>query len=240
MIAATICVKDDGDIVGDTVRNMLEQGVDRVWAYTTGAEAFAAIADLGSRDVWAIRNNDPLFHQAEMMNRLAEMASRGRHGDELEWVCPFDADEFWFSLDGRTVAETLRAMPESIGKVWATLWHHQTWDEKVVPAERLHKVAYRWAPGARVHMGNHDVDLPAAAEQGALPALQIRHFQFRSYAQFRSKVATWCERLPPENKARGDVAHLTQHEGASDVEMEIAWRALCARPTVHDPIPYQR
>lgn len=234
MIAATLCVRGDADIVQDTVRNMLEQGVDKVYAYTSGAEAFGAIADLNSPHVWAVRDTDDQFHQTKRMDRLAEIA--GANG--AEWVIPFDADEFWGTLGGNNIATTLHRLPRSVGKAYATLWHHQTWDDKVVPAERLPKVAYRWHPDAHIHPGGHDVDMPAGLD--SVNVFAIRHFQYRSEVQFRARVADAIQRTPPESKAQGDGTHLTQYDGATDEQMAAAWRALCARPTVRDPIPYQR
>lgn len=234
MIAATLCVRDDADIVQDTIRNMLNQGVDKVYACTSGGAASRAVADLNSPQVWTIQEFDHEFHQATLMNLLGEYA--GDNG--AEWVIPFDADEYWGTLGGRNIADTLRALPRRVGKVYATLWHHQTWDDKVVPAERLPKVAYRWHPDARVHMGQHDVDMPPGLD--SINVLTVRHWQFRDYAHFKEKIATWCARLPAEDRARGAVSHLTQYDGATEDELAEAWNALCDRPTVHDPIPYQR
>lgn len=238
VIAAVTMARNEADIIETSTHHLLDQGVDLV-----------IVADHGSTDgtryildglrahtgcVEWISNDDQMYRQQHWMDLLARMAShRG-----AEWIVAWDVDEFW-SGTTRTISDTIAWLAPDVNVLPAVLWHHQTWDDKVVPAESLSKVAYRWKSGARMAPGNHGVKLPDALVC-ATSLLEIRHLQYRSFEHFCRKVREQNVTLPPNLRQRGDGAHHTRLDGASDGEMREAWETLCGRETVHDPIPAQR
>jgi GR25 family glycosyltransferase involved in LPS biosynthesis len=192
---AVSTVKNEADIIEETICNLFDQGVDHV-----------VVADNGSTDgtVEVLRGlaeryrlhvlTDPIieFCQGEKMSHLARAATR--HG--ASWVVPFDGDELWKGSGGRTVAETLRATQANIS---VASW----WDFMPLPvaetgpyAERYPyrdvaprpqvKSAFRANWPARIWIGSHHVT-PLARPTEA-NGLRVAHFQFRSPAQMVRKA----------------------------------------------------
>jgi hypothetical protein len=191
-------VKDERDIIGYTIRHLLEQ-VDAV-----------IVADNGSTDgtreylyesfgederVWVKDDADPAYFQSRKTTALAMDALAAGHS----WVIPCDADEFWYSPDGRTISDYLAGLAPDQHIVKVPLFNH-------IPTARdsqfkspfkrigwrkrergvLPKVACRLHSSLVIEAGNHGAryDGPALASQG----LTIRHFSWRTAEQFLLKV----------------------------------------------------
>lgn len=231
MIAAVSTIRGDADIAPLTVRHMFAQGIDSVWVAIGDDAAMGALEALrDDRLIIQDSRDDTHHHQQFWTDLLAENAATVGDAD---WIIPFDADEFWYAPYAKNIRAALEAVPADEQKLTAKLWHHNDWLRKVIPAEPLPKVAYRWSPDAHIAPGNHDVTLP-----GGLPnVLAVRHYQYRSFEQFCAKVRERNRTLAPEGRARGDGVHHTRLENASELELHIAWSDLRARQTVHDPIP---
>lgn len=188
-------VKDEADIIASTVGHMLGQ-VDHVIVADNGSTDGTRdiLLDLG---VEVLDDPDPAYTQAAKMTALAGLA-RER---SARWVIPFDADEWWFSPDGR-IADVL-------GQRWlrntyvavAALWDHVPTAlddlDETDPVARmrwrwtnrsaLHKVGCQARPDLRIEQGNHNAryDREPLVAEGLL---QIRHFPYRSPEQFIRKV----------------------------------------------------
>lgn len=220
MIAAVTTTRDEADIVEATVRCLIDQGVDLILAADSSTDGTAEILESLGAEVTRI--DEPIHRQPYWMNRLAgEAASRG-----AKWIIPFDADEFWLGL------EQLHGLDADAA--YAELWHHRDPNFKYIPAERLPKVAFRWAPGAMIANGNHSVSI---ARNRSVRALEIRHYQFRSFEHFKDKVRERSRTLDPAARARGDGSHMTRFENASEAELILAWQAHTAQECIYDPIP---
>lgn len=223
MIAAVTTTRDEADIIESTVRCLLEQGVGLILAADSSMDETPDILERLGVGVTRIPE-EQVHRQPYWMNYLA--AAAGHHG--AEWIVPFDADEFWFGL------EKLPGLDADIAS--AELWHHRDPNFKYVPAERLPKVAFRWAPGAVIASGNHSVSL-APLHARSVRALEIRHYQFRSFEHFKHKVHERSRTLDPAARARGDGSHMTRFEHASEDELLAAWAAHFSQSVVFDPIP---
>ena len=186
-------VKDEVDIVATTVAHMLEQ-VDHVIVADNGSTD-------GTRDILAeldveiIDDPDPAYYQSAKMTTLAHRAAAAG----ADFVVPFDADEIWYCPHAPTIAEYLSGIASQWLTVNADLYDHvATGDDPAVadPVERMQwrrvesavlpKVACRTRSDLVIHQGNHG----ATYEGGptSIPGLIVRHYPYRSAAQFVSKV----------------------------------------------------
>src|SRR5690606_4675809 len=126
-IVGVCMVRDEDDILPRTVDHMLTQGVDRLVIADNGSQH--PVADqlaghginLGRVEV--VDDPEPGYYQDRKMSHLAAQAVLGG----ADWVVPFDADELWYSPDGRTVADVLSAADADVVaaaefKHWPTPW----------------------------------------------------------------------------------------------------------------------
>ncbi len=193
-------VRDEADIVGITVGNMVEQCDHVIVADNRSSDDTRAILD--EMPVTVI--DDPVvgYYQAEKMTALAQ---RARSAFGATWVVPFDADEWWWSPEGR-IADVLEATVDS--GFWiaeADLYDHvATADDPADdnPVTRigwrrnkkgaLPKIAARPHTDLEIHMGNHGAsyDEPVASVGGLL---EVRHFPYRSPEQFVTKARNGAE-----------------------------------------------
>ncbi len=258
-------IRDEVDIVGHTVRNMARQ-VDRLIVADNGSVDGTRdlLADL-ARELPLEVVDDPERGdwQSRKMTALAHRA--GEQG--ASWVVPFDADEWWYWTHGR-IADLLASIGEGMMVVAAGLYDHVATGadpDEVNPVRRLGwrrreslalpKVACRWREDLTIHQGNHGCDyggvLPASVD-----ALVVRHFPYRSAAQFLSKVRNGAEAyratdLPADVGAHwrqwGEILDRDGEEAVADVFRRWFWRAdptqavrICGehqRPLLYDPAP---
>ncbi|WP_344056822.1 glycosyltransferase family 2 protein [Nocardioides hwasunensis] len=226
---AVAMVKNEVDMIEQTIDHLRHQGVDGVLVADNGSTD-------GTRELLRDRagdgllhvgdDNEPAYFQAPKMRYLAAWA--GRAG--ADWVVPFDADEWWYGAH-ESLAETLRASstpiasavihnafpaPDEAGA------HTSGWQVDRASA-RLEKVAYRSHRFAALHHGNHGVSRPGRVEQ----SLRILHFPWRSEAQFLSKVATGAAalRLTGPRVAGEGGDHWRDLDDAAD-ELGDIWRRM--------------
>ena len=115
-LVMTLLVRDEEDIVDDTIRYHLAQGVDYIIA--TDNLSVDATPDIlrGYEDAGVlqmIRETGDDYEQGRWVTRMARSAATD-HG--ADWVINGDADEFWWPLEG-DLKSTLAAIPNRFGKV---------------------------------------------------------------------------------------------------------------------------
>jgi D-serine deaminase-like pyridoxal phosphate-dependent protein len=95
-IWAVTMVRNEADVVEETIINLIDQGVDVILVadHLSTDTTSAALAELSTRyPVHVVRDTAEPFWQADKVTRLARMATtRG-----AAWIVPFDADEIWRS-----------------------------------------------------------------------------------------------------------------------------------------------
>jgi glycosyltransferase involved in cell wall biosynthesis len=208
MLTGVSMVRDEADIIEATCLHMFAEGADRLIVADNGSVD-------GTRDIlhdlarqWpvdVIYDDDPAYWQSRKMTALARRVTEG-------WVIPFDADEVWYSPTVGTIADRLAGEPAGVvtargfdhvrragdpdGHPYNTILHRRR------EPQRFPKVAFKASPIVEVAQGNHSVSHPGEWTVG----LELRHFQYRSFDQFRRKVR--------QGKAAYDMTTLPQSEGA--------------------------
>ncbi|MGE0344179.1 MAG: glycosyltransferase family 2 protein [Porticoccaceae bacterium] len=258
-------IRDEVDIVGHTVRNMARQ-VDRLIVADNGSvdgtrELLAELAQELPLEV--VDDPERGYWQSRKMTALAHRA--GEQG--ASWVVPFDADEWWYCTFG-PIREHLAGIGDGMMVARAGLYDHVPTGldpDEANPVRRmgwrrrdtlaLPKVACRYRQDLTIHQGNHGCDYG-----GMLPAsvdlLVVRHFPYRSAAQFVSKVRNGAEAyratdLPADVGAHwrqwGEILERDGEDAVAEVFRRWFWRADPTRPAriegeeqralLYDPAP---
>lgn len=116
-------IKDELDVVADTVRHLLAEldavivadnlstdGTREALDRLAGADGRLEVVDDGEVGYW----------QSRKTTALAMLALELGH----RWVVPCDADEFWYAPDGRRVADYLDGLGRDVMVVEAEMHHH--------------------------------------------------------------------------------------------------------------------
>lgn len=244
---AVTMVRNEADIVGHTIRHLLDQGIAGILVvdHRSTDGTMNVLREIAAEDprvhvgVYA----DEAYRQGRVMSHLADRARRAG----ADWVIPFDADEFWFAERG-TLAGFLRGINGP--RVVAAALHdgHATTatgidlddtDGQISVETRpaTSKVAIRPEGWVWIDIGNHSaLDLGAAAPS----ALRILHLQYRSPRQMAAKVTTGSAAVRADPEMRADIAH--HWKGLADggeAALSHGWAAELApdRQAVTLPVP---
>lgn len=221
---AVTMVKDEADIIEQTVRHLFTQGVNGVLVSDNGStdDTLAVLQRLaGELNVHIARDLEPAYYQASKMSVLADWARRAG----AEWIVPFDADEFWFAEE-TTLADWLIGQPADV--VSATM-HNQFPDEqggwRVDRTPHLYpKVAFRAHRLAWLGMGNHSVTRPGRRTGG----LHVLHVPWRSYEQFARKTRNGQAALAASSLPDGAGSHWRDIGTQTDWTLQHLWEDLVA------------
>ena len=190
-----ICmVRDAEDIIGYIVEHMIDEVDHVIVADNLSQDNTRSILEKFGSKITLLEDNDPAYRQSEKMTALAMTASRLG----AEWVVPFDADEWWYSEQGR-VADIIRDNNYSVYP--AKLYDHRP--SGIDPAEDnpmkrigwrcsepapLNKVACRVREDLVIQMGNHSATYTTTDVTSGHGFLEIRHYPYRNAQQFVDKA----------------------------------------------------
>jgi Glycosyl transferase family 2 len=225
-------VRDEADIIETVVKNLLDQGVERVVvADNLSQDGSRQILEELSVDnpVTVLTDRLEAHYQAQKMTLLA----RAAFGAGAGWVVPFDADELWIA-PGTTVAEWLTRCDLDVVRV--PVFNHVptpsddlsqadpiqrlTW-RKASP-NSLRKVAVRARRRLRLIDGNHGVTCRGRRGRG----LEIRHYPYRSEEQFLRKLRQGSAALAATDLS-DEVGKHWRGLGSGDEEsIRKTWRSL--------------
>lgn len=223
-------VRDELDVLGATIAHLFAQGVDHVLVSdnlsTDGTrELLAELASRNSQLHLAV-DDEPAYHQAEKMTRLAAAATRAG----ADWIVPFDADEFWFAPGG-SLADHLRTLARErpdVGIVRAA-FHNMLpvgpWPgpmrmdaSPVVPG----KVAIRSHPLATLSVGNHGASRVGAMADG----LKVAHAAYRSLGQLTRKLRQGTDAVMRTDPRSGMARHWRAGAALSDADLREVWTRI--------------
>ena len=204
-VAGVMLVKDEADIVGDTIRHLLDE-VDHVYVLdnlsTDGSREIIAELKRGGRIT--LFDDDEVGHwQSEKTTRVALRALE----EGFDWVVPCDADEWWEAEDGRRLADFLGGQTTDTYIVSAPLFNYVPTavdPPDGSPFDRLGwrlreprpqpKVAARLLPELVIAEGNHAADYTRRRRLSRRPRYQttdglvVRHFTWRTPDQYLRKI----------------------------------------------------
>lgn len=256
-------VRDEADVIGSTLTHLANEDVDGIIVADNRSTD-------GTRDILAdaqrtlscplVIVDDPEvgYWQSQKMSDLAKQAvDRG-----ATWVLPFDADELWYSHIDRLGGLVRNHVDERCNLLNADLYNHFPTAidelgvspfETIVWRQRnpgaLPKVLFRWEPGSVIHQGNHGVTLPSG-ERAWPGQVELRHFPYRSAAQFVRKARNGAEAyratdLPDHVgahwRAYGDILDRHGEEALAEVFRSHFWfLSPVDAGLIRDPAPYLR
>lgn len=256
-VAGITMIKNEIDTVNGVIRHMADE-VDLIYAYDNmSTDGTREVLDQLSHELplTVLDDMEPAHYQSAKMSALAQIAAN----EGATWIIPFDADELWYSRDGR-IREILDGITD--GYVMAKLFNHfatalDTKDEDPFVRLRwrkrepgtLGKIAFHHEPGAIVRDGNHGVWLPSGSRPVTIN-LEIRHFPYRTPEQFVRKAVQGAQALALTDLPQDTGAHwrgyakIHESMGAQallDVYREHFWFSVpWESGMIENPAPYLR
>lgn len=228
---AVCMVRNEEDVIGHSIRHLLNQGVDHVLVAdnlsTDGTPEILAMLARQDPRVHIAQDRVDAFYQSEKTSRLARVAwSCG-----ADWVVPFDADEFWFAR-GETLKQFFAGREG--GLAYANFHHMVASTDDHRPLEDVEfvmdaspsfpsKVTVRAHPLVVLLDGNHDAMRVGGVEQSRL---YVAHAKYRSPEQvarkFRQGTASVMLINPDENIA----PHWRKGAAFTDHEIHEIWKVI--------------
>lgn len=195
-------VRDEADIIGPIIRHMATQ-VDAIIVADNGSVDGTRVMlrdlsrELGQSGFVLTLVDDTEIGYTQSA-KMTALALRARLELGADWIVPFDADELWYSPDGR-IGDLLVGVQAHL--VAASLFDHVCTGQdgpgndatvtmryrKIVRAP-LPKVACRWEESLTIGMGNHDASYDHQFTSTRVPRIEIRHFPYRSAEQVIRKI----------------------------------------------------
>jgi hypothetical protein len=202
-LVMTLLVRDEADIVRENLDFHFAQGIDFAIVMDNGSTDGTAeiLEEYAARGLIRLIHRPGAFDPEPWVNELVGIAIREEGAD---WVLPNDADEFWLPRAG-TLKELLATLPDEIGAVVAQRHNFlpapegpEPWWERMTRRARVSlnahgrplppKIVHRTHPGLRIRRGNHRRMPPREGRVLRTDAVEVLHFQMRSYAQFERRV----------------------------------------------------
>lgn len=249
-VFAIAMVRDEADIIEQTVRNMLTQVHEVIVADNGSTDGTREI--LEQLPVQVIDDPEVGYYQSRKMTALAARAAQ----QGANWVIPFDADEWWMSPFGR-IADILKEHPQAATAPALVYDHVATGQDANIadPVQRIEwrrteplelpKVAARAALPVTIEQGNHGAAYPTVNLDGQLI---VRHFPYRSVEQFvrktRNGAAAYAASDLPDHygahwRQWGDILNTQGEDAVAAIFREWYWTADPAGDPalIRDPCP---
>jgi hypothetical protein len=208
MIIGLICVRDDHDILRDTLQYHLENGVDclGIIEHQPSDETLAILDEFPAGVIKSrVRVSQTGFFPQVWLNELRREMQRTLHLTTSDWFAHFDADERWEGL-----TEAVEAVPDDIIVVESEPVINYLPDQETVDADDIlgcditPKVLVRAASGLTTMTGQHRVvrvaDVtPVPEENIRVDGFRIHHYPVRNADQFVAKISAMQGLLDDRN-----------------------------------------
>lgn len=174
-------VKDESDIIRQTIEHMLKQVDHIIVADNMSRDGTSEI--LKSLSVEVFTDSQVGYYQGPKITAMAQYVGEYYGAD---FICPFDADEVWRASEPRqTVKEVLEHLrPKTMTAEAQWLTHNPNGTTTI---ERLPKVACRYHPNLVIDQGNHFAHYGKPVEK-AVGLLKVDHYPWRSPEQALRKI----------------------------------------------------
>jgi glycosyltransferase involved in cell wall biosynthesis len=197
-VCAVMLVKDEADIIEHTIDWLCTQ-VDEIIVAdnnsTDGTTELLADGIRTGKPVILLHDPELGYWQSRKTTALAREALQRGH----TWVLPCDADELWYSPDGRTICQLLGGLAPDVQFVEAPLFNHLPTAldgsdpnpfRRIGWRQREHgvlpKVACRLRPDLIIHAGNHSASTSGTGATSG--GLIVRHYSWRTPDQYVRKI----------------------------------------------------
>ncbi|TFD69493.1 glycosyltransferase family 2 protein [Cryobacterium ruanii] len=250
----TMMVRDEADIIEAMIRFHLDQGVDMIIVTDNGSvDGTAEILGALERDGLIDLRHDPVQRkqQGEIVTKMARDAYT-LHG--ADWVLNADADEFWSAADPRL---SLRSAFEGIdtgiqsftvpvidmigapaldGSGLQRLCYQDRRSDDSLKAIGLlahstHDSAHIGSPDVTVAQGNHYVSLDSRGAPDVAHQIEVRHFPWRSWAQYSRKVESSGRAYESQTVLKPSPNHHGMHDYKRLQEGTLLSHYLLRHPT---------
>lgn len=234
-VCAVAMARDELDICEAWVAHTASQVDHIIVADNLSTDGTRELLDALAKDYpLTVFDDDVIaYMQSPKMSALAQRALEMG----FSWAVLSDLDEAWMTTDNRPIREFLNGLAPDIRVVTAELFNHipTAEDDEGEPnpfrrigwrkRERapLPKICARLHPSLIVRQGNHSVYLDGVAPVS--PGLLVRHFSWRSAAQYQTKIENGSRAYAQTNLGPDVGAHW-QMWGTppDDPEALAAWR----------------
>jgi glycosyltransferase involved in cell wall biosynthesis len=244
-VFAIAMVKDEEDIIKYTIEHLLCEDIDNfIILDNMSSDGTRDILEDLAKEYKNILIEDDFevaYYQSLKMTNLANKAvSNG-----ADWIVPFDADEVWYAASGNTLGSELRALREPIAMA-RVFDHfpspndppHDNPIKSIVHKEPFPElwpcVAFRNEEGFKILQGNHNV---IRSGERNLSAIEIRHFQYRSFEQFKKKLRNGKTAYDATDLPEGEGAHWRQMGALDDQSLLQLWKDFLSTDMILDPAP---
>lgn len=202
-VAAVLMVKNEADVIEDTIKHLAEQVDEIVVADNLSTDETGGILAnlyLEGLPLVLVEDREVAYMQSRKTTELAQLAGRRGH----DWVVPCDADERWTATDGRTVGRYLLSLPPDVYACAASLYHYvptaldppetdapsvfQRIGWRIAEPAGLPKTAGRIKAGLVVEAGNHFVTYDGKRPSLTSGGLRVDHYSWRTPEQYASKI----------------------------------------------------
>lgn len=264
-VCAVLMVKDEADIIGETIEHLLKQ-VDAIIV----ADNLSTDGTREKIDWWRQFNEDRItvvddpevgYWQSRKTTALAAQA----RGLGFDWVLPCDADEMWVAKDGRRIGDFLMSVAPDVPVVNAQVYHYLPTGKdpaitdpfrsirwRLAEPSSLPKVCCRLWHGLEIAPGNHGASYNGNSPPIVAGGLRVNHYSWRSTDQYSRKIVNGARAyaatdldpdVGPHWRMWGDPNDPTLPERAADHFRRFFWAPSppCApgssdpRTLVYDP-----
>ncbi|AYG04276.1 glycosyltransferase family 2 protein [Gryllotalpicola protaetiae] len=245
-LVMTMMVRDEADVIEAMVEHHFAQGVDTMLITDNGSidgttEILERLAS--AHDV--VLMHDPV-HAKQQSSCVTRMANEAYTEHGADWVINADADEFWVPRAHDSIHAAFETYPREFGA-----FEVHVEDMTGLPAARgtgLERLIYRdlrstamlrgvglrdhsaadavhiGASGVVVAQGNHAVSIPSCGTPSAAESIEVLHFPWRSWDQFRRKV----ENAGKAYESSPDLVPSPNHHGMRDYRLLKEGRLLAS------------